>query len=68
MFNLKWTNKYSLESGYVKRVMKVKGHFENTANQAEAKKYRSEKMALKDIEVLTDIGEAQNNVFEVVEA
>lgn len=68
MYNLKWTNKYSQETGYVKRVMKSKGFFVNTAEQEDAKKYRNETMARKDIEILTDIGEAENNIFEPVEA
>ena len=67
MYNLKWNNKYSLESGFVKKVLKTKGHFENTFDQAEAKKYRSESVALKDIEILKSLGEADNNNFELVE-
>lgn len=66
-YNLKWTNKFSGETGYVKKVMKVKGYFVNTYEQAEAKAYKAVKDAEKDIEVLTSLGEAENNDFEVVE-
>ncbi len=62
--NLKWTNKYSNETGYVGKVLKSKGYFIN-ATKEEAKKYASEKTALKDIEVLTQLGEAENNEFTV---
>lgn len=48
-------------------MLKTKGHFENTFDQAEAKKYRSESVALKDIEILKSLGEADNNNFELVE-
>lgn len=66
-YNLKWTNKFSGETGFVKKVMKVKGYFVNTYEQAEAKSYKAVKDAEKDIEVLTSLGEAENNDFEVVE-
>jgi hypothetical protein len=67
MYNLKWTNKYSCETGYVKKVSKAKGYFENTFEKAEAKKYRSMKAVQTDIELLTQLGEAVNNVFEAEE-
>ena len=66
--NLKWTNKYSGETGFVGKVFKSKGYFENAEEKAKAKKYASENAASKDIIVLTELGEAENNVFEVVEA
>lgn len=65
--NLKWTNKYSNETGYVGKVLKSKGHFVNAETKEAAKKYVSEKTALKDIEVLTEMGEAENNTFTVEE-
>ena len=67
MYNLKWTNKYSCETGYVKKVSKVKGYFENTFDKAEAKKYRSEKAVMTDIELLKELGEAENNHFAAEE-
>lgn len=66
--NLMWTNKFSGETGFVGKVSKAKGYFMNAETQAEAKTYASEKAANKDIDVLTELGEAENNTFAVVEA
>ena len=66
--NLKWENKFSGETGYVGKVLKSKGYFVNAETKEGAKKYASEKAAAKDIEVLTDLGEAENNTFSVEEA
>ena len=43
--NLKWTNKFSGETGFVGKVSKAKGHFVNAETQADAKTYASEKTA-----------------------
>ncbi|MCF0228534.1 MAG: hypothetical protein HUJ76_02410 [Parasporobacterium sp.] len=67
-YNLKWTNKYSQETGYVGKVSKAKGYFVNAESKEAAKTYASEKMAVKDIEILKEIGEAENNDFTVEEA
>lgn len=64
--NVKWTNRHSGESGYVKSVKSKKGYFENTFNQDEAKKYLNETMANSDIKLLNEIGEGKNNDFVVV--
>lgn len=63
MYILKWRNKFSNETGYVGRVLKSKGYFENTHNRETAKKYRYESEAKKDIAALEEMGEAQNNDF-----
>ncbi|MCD8068335.1 MAG: hypothetical protein LUE87_05520 [Lachnospiraceae bacterium] len=65
---LKWTNKFSGEEGYVKTVSVKKGYFVNTYDITEAKAYRSQKVLDNDIAALTDMGEAENNVFTAVEA
>lgn len=44
------------------------GHFENTWEQTEAKKYISEKAANNDIVLLNEIGEGKDNDFEIVQA
>lgn len=62
-YNLKWTNKYSNETGYVGKVLKSKGHFISAENKEDAKKYSSLKMVQKDIELLETLGEAENNIF-----
>ena len=64
--NVKWTNRHSGESGYVKSVKSKRGYFENTFNQDEAKKYLNETMANSDIKLLNEIGEGKNNDFVVV--
>lgn len=64
--NLKWINKFSGETGFVGKVMKSKGHFVNAEAQADAKTYASEKAADKDIAILTELGEADNNNFIAV--
>ena len=64
-YNLKWTNIRSGETGYVGKVSRKEGHFVN-ADKAGAKTYRSNAMAMKDIALLHDIGEAENNRFEIV--
>lgn len=65
---LKWTNKYSQETGYVGKVLKTKGHFVNAECKAEAKKYPSENAAIKDVVILNDMGEADANIFHVIAA
>ena len=65
MYILKWKNKFSKETGYVGKVIKSKGYFENTFDKSTAKKYRSENEAKRDIALLNEIGEAQNNDFYI---
>ena len=67
-YNLKWENIYSGETGYVCKVLKSKGYFVNTYAKEDAKKYVSRSAAQKDIEVLEDLGEAENNNFFIEEA
>ena len=67
MIILKWTNKFSGETGYVGKVSVKAGHFTNAETKESAKTYKTENMAKKDIERLTDIGEAENNIFTMEE-
>jgi len=64
---LKWTNKYSQETGYVAKIAKSKGYFENAEAVADARKFRSVKEAETAIATLVEIGEAENNNFAAVE-
>lgn len=64
--NLKWTNIFSGETGYVKSIQKKKGYFENTFDQTEARKFKSRREAAEAIEVLETLGEAVTNKFEIV--
>lgn len=66
--NVRWRNRLSGETGYVKSVRAKLGHFENTWEQTEAKKYISEKAANNDIVLLNEIGEGKDNDFEIVQA
>ena len=64
--HLKWTNKYSQKTGYVGKVSRKDGCFYN-AEKENAKSYVSEKTAMNDIGLLEELGEAENNYFEIVE-
>jgi len=66
--NLKWINIYNNETGYVGKVSKKEGHFISSPDKAGAKTYVSEKAANTEIELLTSMGEADNNRFEIEEA
>lgn len=63
---IKWTNRYSKETGYVGSVSAKNRCFYNS-DETGAKIYTSEKSARKEIMTLTEYGEAQNNDFEVLE-
>ena len=63
---IKWTNKYSGETGYVASVSRKEGHFVNTYNREEAKEY-SAKSVSRIIKDLVSFGEGENNEFEAVE-
>ena len=66
MFKIQWTNKMSGETGYVKAFPKKMGHFENTYNVDEAKPYKTEAAAKTAIRGLEAVGEADNNIFEII--
>lgn len=66
--NVKWRNRMSGETGYVKTVKGKLGFFVNTWDKNEAKKYLSRTMAERDIVLLNEIGEGKDNDFEIVEA
>ena len=61
--HLKWRNRYSGETGYVKSVSLAKGYFINTFDKSEAKQYISDKMISNDLDILLKIGEMDNNDF-----
>lgn len=66
MYILKWTNKYSGETGYVESISAKEGHFNNTFDESSAKKYNSESIAKRMITTLKGMGETENNDFEAV--
>ena len=62
---IKWTNKFSGESGYVKSIS-VKGkHFNNTYNKDEARVFTSKGRLTAALNQLKSFGETQNNDFTV---
>ena len=67
MVVLKWTNKYSGETGYVASVSTKAECFVNTFNKDEAKRY-SEKAVKGIMTKLEKYHETDNNIFETEEA
>lgn len=63
---IKWTNKYSGETGYVASISRKERHFINTYDREEAKEYSS-KTVDKMINDLVSFGEAEDNVLEAIE-
>ena len=61
---VKWTNKYSGETGFVAKV--CKDHFENTYDADGARKFTSAKQAEKAVTSFSEMGEAENNSFETI--
>ena len=60
---LKWTNKYSGETGYVGTVSKKKGYFTNEPDMLKAKRYVTYAAINNDLETLKSFGEFENNNF-----
>jgi len=60
---IRWTNKFSGETGFVKKINKKAGYFENTFVMEEAKSFTENtgKKALADLPVL-----CQDNTYELV--
>ena len=67
MKKIKWTNKFSGETGFVGSISKAKGYFINAGSAEEARSFRSDKEAAAAIQTLIELGEAENNVFEAME-
>ena len=66
MVVIKWTNRFSGETGFVHSVSAKEKHFNNTYEQNDAHKYASPSVAKRTINSLIGYGEAENNDFEVV--
>ena len=64
---IKWTNKFSNESGYIMSLSKTEGHFVNTYDVSEAKTFSRPSDVARALNTLEAIGEGENNTFEVVE-
>ena len=66
MFIIKWTNKFSNETGFVESIDTKEKHFNNTFDQASAKQYNKKNTAYKNISKLRSFGEGDNNTFEIL--
>lgn len=64
---LKWTNKYSGETGYVGTVSRKKGYFTNEPDVLKAKRYATDNTINNDLETLKSFGEFENNNFAAEE-
>ena len=65
MVIIKWTNKYSNETGYIKSVSTKNECFINTFDENEAKQY-SEKSVTGILNKLEKYNETEDNIFEAV--
>ena len=65
-FIFRWENRYSNETGLVRKIDKAKGHFENTLEIKKAKAYKTMRMAEKGIETLMSLDDAKDNIYSVV--
>lgn len=66
MVIIKWTNKYSNETGFVKQLRQKDRCFENTYEEAEARNYSSQSVARGVVKKLISYGEGKNNNFEII--
>lgn len=67
MVVIKWTNKFSGETGYVESIDTNNLHFVNTYDIESAKKYKATSVAKGMVTKLISYGEGENNDFEIVE-
>ena len=65
MVIIKWTNKFSNETGYVESISTKNKCFYSTYDSAEAKQY-SEKSVSSMMKKLESYGETEDNYFEVI--
>lgn len=63
---IRWTNKFSNETGYVKEFRKKEGCFVNTFDINSAKAYASKSTAKRIITLLKNTDEAINNEFDII--
>lgn len=64
---IKWTNRTSKETGYIRCVDYKGQYFINTYDIDDAKKFNSIELALKMIDMLISYGEGIENQFEVIQ-
>ena len=66
IMKIKWINKFSQETGFVKAISAAKKCFTNTFDETEARVFKTEKAAQKAIDSLVEYGEGANNDFVIV--
>lgn len=65
MFIIKWENKYSKETGYVEKINRKWGYFENTFDKKSAGLFKNKSAASRALNWLISSDEGKNNTFEV---
>lgn len=60
---IKWINRFSGEVGYVKSISVNEGHFNNTFDVSEARKFANLGTLKAAVNSLIKMGEAENNEF-----
>lgn len=60
---IKWINRFSGEVGYVKSISVKEGHFNNTFDVSEARKFANLGTLKAAVNSLIKMGEAENNEF-----
>ena len=63
MYVIKWENRYSKETGYVEKINRKFGFFENTFERANAGIFKTKGNAIKAISWLKSSKEGENNEF-----
>lgn len=63
---IKWTNKYSKETGFVESINSRDRHFVNTYDYDKAKTF-TKATVTKALKKLQEIGESENNDFGVID-
>ena len=66
IINIKWTNKFSKETGYVKSIQNKKGYFEATFSKDSARKYKSFSEANNCLDILYRL--CPDNTYEIIES
>lgn len=66
MFIIKWQNKYSGDTGYVEKINRKWGYFENTFEKSEASLFKNKASASRALNWLNNSEEGKNNTFEAV--
>lgn len=64
---IRWTNKYSNEQGYVMTAKKADGHFVSTTDASLAKTFARQCDVVRTLNLLADMSDAEDNLYEAIE-